>query len=110
MEELRSYYWPGNIRQLRNLVERMMILDRDGYVEVHELPPEVTALAAPGQTFAERVAACEQQMLLSALKSCRFNLTAAAEVLGLTYDQMRYYHRKYELRRFDPGENHRADR
>ena len=108
IEEMCDYYWPGNIRQLRNLVERVMILDHDGYVQVHELPPEITSLGSAGQTFPERVAAFEQQQLLGALKSANFSLVDAARSLGLTYDQFRYYYRKYKLRRFMPaGEKRR---
>lgn len=118
MAELEAYYWPGNIRQLRNLVERMMILDRDGYVTVEELPPEITAVSAPGETFTERVAAYEQQLLLSALKSHGYRMTEAAASLGLTYDQFRYYVKKYDLRRGtgptgqmdgNSRENHRSE-
>jgi DNA-binding NtrC family response regulator len=115
MRELCNYYWPGNVRQLRNLVERLMIMDHDGAVQVADLPPEVIAVSAPGETFTERVAAFEQQLLLAALRAADFRLTEAAESLGLTYDQFRYWYRKYNLRRFDPGgenslptgENHR---
>jgi two-component system response regulator HydG len=37
-----SYDWPGNIRQLRNFVETMVVLDTDGKLDVDDLPPELT--------------------------------------------------------------------
>lgn len=40
---LMAYSWPGNIRQLRNTVERMLVLDSDGLLDVDGLPPEIAA-------------------------------------------------------------------
>ncbi|MEM9704353.1 MAG: helix-turn-helix domain-containing protein, partial [Planctomycetota bacterium] len=42
---LMSYEWPGNIRQLRNVVERMIVLDTDGLLDAADLPDEVAGLA-----------------------------------------------------------------
>ncbi|QDT17129.1 sigma-54-dependent transcriptional regulator [Alienimonas californiensis] len=42
---LMSYEWPGNIRQLRNVVERMVVLDTDGLLDAGDLPEEVAGLA-----------------------------------------------------------------
>ncbi len=44
-QALRNYDWPGNIRQLRNAVERMMVLDTDGLLDADDLPDEVAELA-----------------------------------------------------------------
>jgi two-component system response regulator HydG len=44
-QALLLYDWPGNIRQLRNAVERMFVLDTDGLLDVDDLPDEVAALA-----------------------------------------------------------------
>ena len=41
VEKLRAYSWPGNVRQLRNCLERAVLLANDGRITVHELPPEV---------------------------------------------------------------------
>jgi two-component system response regulator HydG len=42
---LMTYDWPGNIRQLRNAIERMLVLDTDGLLDVDDLPEEIAALA-----------------------------------------------------------------
>ena len=42
---LMSYEWPGNIRQLRNVVERMVVLDTDGLLDAGDLPEEIAGLA-----------------------------------------------------------------
>ena len=50
---LRAYTWPGNVRQLRNAIETMVVLDQDGILDVDDLPPELadveeTAVVAAG--------------------------------------------------------------
>lgn len=64
MQALLSYAWPGNIRQLKNVVERLVVRARRGMVTVADLPPEVRRLAvapanpalAPAEALAEQVA------------------------------------------------------
>ena len=46
-QALLSYDWPGNIRQLRNSVERMLVLDVDGLLDADDLPEEIAALVLP---------------------------------------------------------------
>jgi two-component system, NtrC family, response regulator HydG len=41
---LLAYQWPGNIRQLRNTIERMLVLDNDGVLDIDGLPPEIAVL------------------------------------------------------------------
>ncbi len=43
---LRQYDWPGNIRELRNVMERMLLLDTDGILDVNDLPDEISPLPA----------------------------------------------------------------
>ena len=42
IEVMQSYHWPGNVRQLQNVVERAVLLSRDRKLTVHDLPPELT--------------------------------------------------------------------
>lgn len=48
-----SYNWPGNIRQLRNSIESMVVMDTDGLLDVDDLPPEIAPLAESEDTLAE---------------------------------------------------------
>ena len=41
MRCLRNYDWPGNIRELRNIIERLVVMAKDGHVSVSDLPPEI---------------------------------------------------------------------
>ena len=97
MRELVSYSWPGNVRELKNVVERLYVCDRDRTIEASELPLEVTTPEPIGGGFAQRVRAFEKTLLSNALKDADGNQRAAADRLGMTYDQFRHYYRKYAL-------------
>lgn len=97
IRELQAYHWPGNIRQLKNVVERLYISDEDLVIQASELPLEITSVEPLGGTFQERVMAFEKSLLLNSLKDCLGNQREAARRLGMTYDQFRHYYRKYDL-------------
>lgn len=89
---MASYQWPGNVRQLRNAVERMVVLSSGKILGPELLPPEIRM---PGQAgflrtdlaedldFREAVATFKRGMLTRALDRCSGNQTKAAEQLGL---------------------------
>jgi len=97
IEELKRYRWPGNIRELKNVIERLYVSDRDRVIHASELPIEILNAAPITGSFDERVAAYERTLLLTALKDARGNQRAAAERLGMSYDQLRHYYKKYRL-------------
>jgi DNA-binding NtrC family response regulator len=100
MDALMQYYWPGNIRQLRNVIERVYILG-DGVaaqIEPRELPPEVTGTEPVGETFDEQVESFQRSLINGALRETGNNQKEAASRLGLTYDRFRHYYRKLEIR------------
>jgi len=87
---LSRYSWPGNIRQLKNVVERMAVLARTETLDVSLLPPEVER---PRQirggddlldlSYREAIQETKRRMIAGALDRCRGNQTQAAEQLGL---------------------------
>ena len=89
MYVLEHYPWPGNIRELRNVIERATILADSEFIEVKHLPPSLVAKGeeslptltiAPGTTVDE----AERRLILLTLEHCRNNKTRAAEVLGIS--------------------------
>jgi transcriptional regulator with PAS, ATPase and Fis domain len=82
---LRSYSWPGNVRQLRNVIHYACVLAQDGRIEATDLPAlressEAPATSAKLQTLAE----IERQRILETLRDVGGNKTAAAFRLGVT--------------------------
>jgi DNA-binding NtrC family response regulator len=92
---LRRYKWPGNIRQLRNVMERAVVLAEGGRITADLLPADtyvgpVPKPAAPPATSrpldeaAADDADDERKRILAALESCAGNQTRAAELLGIS--------------------------
>lgn len=85
------YQWPGNIRQLQNAIERMVVLCPKEEITEADLPEfllkqESTQTALPDRQLTEGTTldAAEREMILQALRKCNWNRTQAAGQLGLT--------------------------
>ena len=100
---LRAYAWPGNIRELENVIERAVILSgEDGVLDVHHLPAWMRneggeAEAIPAGSLQEAVAALEKRMLVDALEACSGNMVKAAAQLGISERIMGLRMKKYGL-------------
>lgn len=110
---LRSYCWPGNLRELRNLVDRWKLLNRTGDITRHDLPPEFLnfsdvrgdACEICPRTFEESIEALERRLLTDALKKTSGNKSQAAELLGLKPSTLRNKLARYGLNDGTPGAN-----
>ncbi len=91
---LTRYPWPGNIRELRNVVERAMILARSGRIEPHHLPSDVMPFVGPGGRLCS-LEDVEREHIAATLQATGGNIKRAAEVLGISrttlYAKMRRY-------------------
>ena len=88
MDVLLTYPWPGNVRELKNLVERLVIVCPSPRIEPHHLPPELFRGASkspqkPYESLHEARSAYEREFVLRKLEENRWNMTKAAESLGL---------------------------
>ena len=109
LDRLAQYDYPGNVRELKNVVERAVYMAQGEVLTGPDidaaLPPEAQQAPAPGDNFAddpklplpERVDAFEEWLCKDALEKTRFKQKEAAALLGLTYDQFRQRYRKYGL-------------
>jgi DNA-binding NtrC family response regulator len=93
--ELRKYGWAGNVRELRNVVERLILLASDGDVTAADvrlvLPTSdspaggspVSSTASASGTLAERAEAFEREVMLAEIRRHNFHMTNVARALGL---------------------------
>lgn len=97
MASLCAYAWPGNIRELRNCVERMVVLCRGKMIDLENVPVDIREGVTPGiaKTVLSQPSCdleCNEKMLIErALNECGGNRTKAAEKLGIS---RRTLHRK----------------
>ena len=127
-EALHSYEWPGNIRELKNVVERSVYRcqEPDDVIDEISIDPfdspfriQAKAVAAEAVTDSDDHATgtdvqtsgavefpldlrisiqdYEISLIKSALATCQFNQKKTAEILGVTYHQLRGYLKKYDL-------------
>jgi two-component system, NtrC family, nitrogen regulation response regulator NtrX len=85
---LLNYSWPGNVRELKNLVERLVIVCPSESIDSHHLPPELFRGASKGpqkpyESLQEARSAYERDFVLRKLEENRWNMTKAAQALGL---------------------------
>ncbi|HLU66586.1 MAG TPA: sigma 54-interacting transcriptional regulator, partial [Kofleriaceae bacterium] len=110
IDRLTAYDFPGNVRELKNVVERAVYSARGEVLVASDieaaLPPAprarkpLDATASwddPSQPLGARVEAFERAICMEALEKARYNQREAAEMLGLTYDQLRQRKKKYGL-------------
>jgi two-component system nitrogen regulation response regulator NtrX len=85
VEALEQYSWPGNIRELRNVVERMAILARAGVLEAASVPVEIrSAKPSPARgNLRETRESAERDHILRALEDSEWNVSSAARSLGM---------------------------
>ena len=95
LEALRHYAFPGNVRELKNVIERAVYRDDAPEIGPHELGLE-TRPGADGSFLAE-VAAFERALITRALAATGNNRAEAARRLGLTYDALRHQLKKLDM-------------
>jgi psp operon transcriptional activator len=124
-EKLQAYHWPGNIREIKNVVERSVYRAQDREALIAEIsldpfesPYRPRGTSAPTETAPEgeesqpvavaeptsfpidlrqSVQKYEIALIESAMKACQYNQKKTADALGVTYHQLRGYLKKYDL-------------
>ena len=115
-EAFRHYSWPGNVRELRNVVERAMILEDEDVITTEYLPRDLVAQTGRAATGGDGAAKAggtddefrlpprgvsldeiEMSLVRQALERSGGNQTRAAELLGISRDQLRYRLKKLQV-------------
>jgi two-component system response regulator PilR (NtrC family) len=102
---LEVYAFPGNVRELENILERAITLSAGGEVGVNDIQLRPTPGAAQaavnppgaGSALGDHLEEVERDAILKALQQTRYNKTAAAKVLGMTFRALRYRIKKLGL-------------
>jgi len=105
---MTSYNWPGNIRELKNLVERLVVLENVEEILPGHLPHWLSGASIPeprptDKTFIlpeEGISLedMEKDLFMQALKKADYNKVVAAKLLNISYDSFRYGIKKYGLK------------
>lgn len=106
IKKLYAYDWPGNVRQLRNAVETMIVLDADGTLDEDDLPPEMmdveevempAAMAGPVKLIGQPMSAYEQWAIEQTLQLTNGNREETARILGIGARTLYRKLEKYDL-------------
>ena len=99
MRTLSQYPFPGNVRELENVLERAATLSVGGMIDTADLQlrPVVAAVdkahpgaMSPGEPLGEALEDIERDAIVRALEQTRYNKTKAAQLLGMTFRSLRY--------------------
>jgi DNA-binding NtrC family response regulator len=98
IDVMNGYSFPGNVRELKNLIERAAYRDTTNEITPADLGLLAhNDLAAGEGTFAEKMDAFARRLIADALRQSAGNQAQAARDLGLSYHQFRYYRAKYDV-------------
>jgi two-component system NtrC family response regulator len=101
MDLLLRHHYPGNVRELENLIHRAVVLARGPVISTSDLPISMTELKSEGRSpavaFVDRVAEFERALIVEALAKADGVQTHAARALGMSERHLRYKLKKYGL-------------
>lgn len=101
---LESYAFPGNVRELENILERAITLCTGGEIRAADIELRSAPLGTPAtpspstpSALGDHLEDIEREAILKALEQTRYNKTAAAKVLGMSFRALRYRIKKLEI-------------
>ncbi|HBZ00864.1 MAG TPA: hypothetical protein DEO84_06025 [candidate division Zixibacteria bacterium] len=103
MEVLKAYSWPGNIRQLENLLERTVMLVRGDVIEIDDLPEEVRQAQNIAESATSKIAvgpdleAMEKAYIYYTLANTGWNKSQTAKILGIDLSTLYRKIERYDL-------------
>ena len=101
---LMKYDYPGNVRELENILERAVVIARGGHIETADLPFSAGDVHGDAKqnwnrgTLKEAMAFLEQEMVQNAMAETGNHQTRAARILGLSERMLRYKLKKYDIK------------
>ncbi len=86
---LINYNWPGNIRELENLIQRLLVTADQDTIDIGDLPENMRTCICQGRSLARTLKEVEAEHMLAVLQSVGGNKTRAAEILGIDRKTLR---------------------
>ena len=101
-DAVMKYHFPGNVRELENMVERAVVLSRGSYVTLEELPPNIFSPQKEDADYTEeglegQVEYLERHLINSAHRKTRRNQSEAERLLKISDRKLRYKLKKYKI-------------
>jgi len=107
IDSLIKYNFPGNVRELENIIERAVVLCRSETITLNDLPNIVKGFKAEEEilqkesgSLIDQVEELEKKLIFDALSSANGNQSQAGRMLGLTERNLRYKMQKYGIKKF----------
>ena len=96
---LTAYAWPGNLRELRNAIERAMVFSRGNELQLEDLPDNIRAAAGGAALLAglRSLEDMEREAIAQTLEATRYHITKSAEVLGISRKTLLEKRKKYGM-------------
>ncbi len=106
MDLLIAYHWPGNVREMENVIQRMMVVTKGDTLDIRDLPPEIRGKDEGLPKRADDLKgiargpteAAEKRAILDGLTKTRGNITQAARSLGISRVTLQKRMKTYKLR------------
>ena len=99
---LIKYDYPGNVRELVNIIERAVVIARDEYISIDDLPFKSVAVETAAEkshgTLRDSLEELERRLICEAMNKASDNQTRAADMLGMSERMLRYKLKKYDLK------------
>ena len=99
---LIKYDYPGNVRELVNIIERAVVIARDEYISIDDLPFKSVAVETAAEkshgTLRDSLEKLEKSLIAEAMDKASDNQTRAADILGMSERMLRYKLKKYDLK------------
>lgn len=103
---LLKYYFPGNVRELENIIERAVVLSRNDIITVSDFPSSVKGYKPENEItgkepggLVEQVEVLEKKLIYDALHQANWNQSLAGRMLGITERNLRYKMQKYGIKK-----------
>lgn len=111
MDILQRYSWPGNIRELKNIIERAISLTDKNLIDVEHLPSEIITFqdqnyqesGCSDTLLSKKIYHCESNLLIEALKLTKGNKLKAAKLLGISRSTFYEKCKRHNLMGYPPG-------